>query len=288
MSESAPIDVEARVVGLALEDEQPGEIAEHAILRRQRDDLLLQRLAQVLVAGGGGLALMLDPRDARVDPRALQEGLGYLDELHRLLAGARARQHDLERLRRREVGVDEDLIARLHAVEPHRPHPVSARHGDLDVRDRRARQPPRQLGDGRRPVEHHAILAETGGHDLLERGIVANAANADGVEADHLRRRERLHRRLQILAVGLAEGGDAVADKHDARHPLAAGDRGQCARQVGATQRAARLQALQLTGAEVLRRSLEDRLGVDVEGQHAQLRLRSRAGELRHQLSHHS
>ena len=90
-----------------------------------------QRPAQVGVAGVVGVAEVEDPLDAGLGPGPLEErplGGGDLAGEGRRLAG----EGEAERTVRRQVGVDQGLVAGLDAVEGVGPHP-----------GRRPRSPPR-------------------------------------------------------------------------------------------------------------------------------------------------
>ena len=218
VGQRAPLDAEARVVLLRLQHQERGERAEHAVLDRQVDRLLLERGRQVAILRGDRVALFDDARDPCPHPGALEE------RPRRRRQRARERHRRARHLQAKgdlggKIGVDEELVTRLDAVDHARPDPPGAVDGDGDPRARRAQQTTN--GDRRllRAVEHQPVLGEPRGHQTREHHVVANSADRHHVQPAHPHRGERDHARPQLVGADLAGGGHAVGDQQDPHRP---------------------------------------------------------------------
>ena len=173
---------------------------------------------------------------------------------------------------RGEVGEDEDLVAGLYGVEGLRPHPGRARHAHGEVAAGRADQPRGEQRGGQAGVDDDAVALERAAGDLLERDLVLHAAVDHGVDAAHAGLCERASGGAELVTVGVAGGGDAVADD---QHALVlagvVGDVLERAGEVGGAEGVAFEDRLLGVGAEAAGLAGEHGLDGLVEAEHAQL-----------------
>ncbi len=246
--------MEARVVGLGLQDEHRREGARHPVAHGQIDDLLDD--------GGVGGRLRL-PVEEAVDlglrPGALHQRRLDGPELRRAGTGA---DRDARRTPGvRELGVDRALLAGHDTVERLRPPPRGALHRDGHARAGGEAEPLRQRRGvaGVRDVGHDPGVGQAGRHHAPERGVVAHAAERDGVEAVDARAAERERARDERVVLRRAGRGDAVGEQHDAG--VAVGLR-RAARpverppEVGGAERAAPLDPRDLVRTELAGRAV--------------------------------
>ena len=123
---------------------------------------------------------------------------------------------DLHGLAGVDPRVDHHLVAGLEAVERARPRPRRALdlHGNAGAR--RLAEAARERVRAELRVEHDAVAIEHAAHDGAEERVVADAADRDRIHALDAGVAEALDLLLQLLRVGLAGRGDAVAHEHDA------------------------------------------------------------------------
>ena len=271
------VDAEAPVVGVGLEHEHRGERAHHAVLRGERDDL----------AAGGSCALgrrVDEALDLRLRPRALHQRAIARAEIGRERLRA---DRDLHRLRSLELRVDHDLVARLEAVERARPRPRRALDLHRDAGAGGLAEAARERIDAELRVEHDAVAIEDAADDGAEERVIADAAHGERIHALDAGLAQLLDLLLQLLAVGLAGGGDAVAHDHHAlrfRAPRLLAGPPERLLEVGGAERAAREDGVDLLVAEAARLALVDRHDLLVEARHAHRRLGVHAPE--HPLEH--
>ena len=289
IGQRAPLDAETRVVLLGLEHQQRRVGAKHAVLDRQLDRLLLEHVLHVGIRAArlAAIVQVQQARDPRLDPRALEQRAIH----RRQRAGQRQRlavRLHAQRLAGGQVGVDQNLVTRLHAVQRVRPDPAGAVDLQLDAGARGARQPMREHRRRLGRVEHHAVAREPRGHQLAEQRVLADAADREHVEAFDARAGERLHALAQLRAAGLARGGHAVGDQQDAGAPARRGAHvvgrpAQRALEIRRAQRAPFGDAAAHDVAERARPPGEDRRHVLIERRHGQHRVGAGLAQLRDQ-----
>ena len=125
-------------------------------------------------------------------------------------------------LSRRNLGVDEHLVAGLHPVESSWIRPPRSVYCDLDARARGLAETARR---GRNVVgvgEHETVVRETGRGDGMERAVVSDAARSQRVDALDSAGVQAARVGHEPGAVGVAGGRDAVGEQE---HPVRAGPR---------------------------------------------------------------
>ncbi|HEY8377344.1 MAG TPA: hypothetical protein VIK91_12700 [Nannocystis sp.] len=177
---------------------------------------------------------------------------------------------DLEGLAGGQVGVDEDGVALLDAVEALGPAPAAAGDGDAEVREGRAMQAVDELGDRDVAVEDDAgARAGVGGGELGHGGEVAIAAEKDGVDAGDAGLSQGVDG-VEEGAAGVTGGGDAVAEEDEPLAGLCAGaDRPESVGEVGGAEGLPAEDRLGVRAAESAGGAVEDLDGFLIEAPHA-------------------
>ncbi len=149
----------------------------------------------------------------------------------RAVGAERARERDRragdlqsERDLRRQIGVDQNLVARLNAVDHARPDPAGSVDGDGDPGARRVREAPDERRRSRLALEHDAVVREPPGHQTREQHVVADAADGHHVEPLDADAPQRRHARPQLVgAVSPAVATPSVTSRTRDAVPLVAG-----------------------------------------------------------------
>ena len=186
----------------------------------------LSARGEIAVFGGDRVALLDEARDAGANP-------GALEQRARTRAPARPRRAigapaDLqaEGDPGRQVGVDEDLVARLHAVDHARPDPPGAVDRDGDPGARGVGQPAdelrRRVARRVRTTPSRASPAVTRRESITSSRIPPTAITSSRCDADA---RQGRHPRPKLVGGDLSRGRHAVGHQQHARAARLVGQR---------------------------------------------------------------
>ena len=279
VGERVAVDAEALIVAVGLEDEQGGEVAEDAEAGREVDDLGAEGVADVGVAGREGGAHAGEALDAGADPGALEQraldGAGGDADVDALVAG----EDDAHRDVLGEVGVDEGLVAGLHAAEVVGPDPAGAGDDDLHVGEGGAGELADDVVLGEAGVEDDAVGEELGGGDLAQDLGVLDAAVDDRVDALCAALGEVAGGGLEGAELDVAGGADAVGEDEDAADVGQLADGLEGALEVGGAEGPALEDRGEVLAGEAAGLALVDLEGVLVEGEEAQVEVLAGAAE---------
>ncbi len=190
--------------------------------------------------------------------------------------GERERRADRGRRAGVEGGVDQQLVAVLHAVEARRVDPARARRRHLHARGRAQGQAARDLrGCELGAQDHAALLAQPG--DQAPRQPLALLATVGEHDVDALERRGPGDRGGELGGGRRARGGDQIAPHQQAPALARAGGVRQRPGQVGGAERPAHQQAIDGGVIPAARVPVEDGLDRLIEGDHAQRQLAAEA-----------
>jgi hypothetical protein len=203
VAERAPVDVESRVILFGLEHEHGRVGAHHAMLHRQRDDRPLLPVAVLLFEHA---------RNLRLGPRALEEGRrgGDGPDRHRLPV-----DDHVDRTSGGNLGVDRDLIARLHAVEMPGVGPGSPLDCDRDSRAGPLAEAPHDGSEVGRCGQDEPVAREIASYDARERRVVADPSCGNGVDPFDASRTQRRDGGAELLRFGCPGGGHSIGHEDD-------------------------------------------------------------------------